>query len=118
MDKPALPVMRPAPRGLSFGISEHLEIRKWAARRNLQVVTELDRVICGEEYEEVLAFYHPNSSWRRLTLWRKADGIVLEPSVGAARLFPSVTEATLAANSLMQVSARRSVITRSKLRPR
>jgi hypothetical protein len=104
------------PRGIAFTIEEHLVIRRWAASCDLQVVTELDRVICGEEYEEVLAFYHPNSCWRRLTLWRHADAVVLEPSIGASRHFPTVNQATQAACGLVTATSRRAAVTRAALR--
>lgn len=87
----------PAPRGIAFEIAEHVAVRSWAEAHNLRVTTEIDRVISGEEYEEVLAVYLPNSSWRRLTLWRSADAVVMESSRGPVRRFAGIWDAIEAA---------------------
>lgn len=101
---PPIPHHR-APRGLSFPILEHMAIRAWANDHNLRVVTEIDRVVGGEEYEEVLALYEHEGAWRKLTMWRTSAAIVLEPTLGQSRQCTTVWEAIEAAGRYLGITA-------------
>lgn len=91
-----------APRGISFSIMEHMNLRAWAEPRKLRLVTEIDHVVAGEEYEEVIALYDSDQSWRRLTLWRMAGSVMLQPASGPARRFPDINDALHAAEQMVQ----------------
>ncbi len=88
-------------RGLSFDIPEHIAVRAWAEASSLYLVTELDRVVGNEEYEEVLHLYDRDTSWHLLTLWRARGEIVAVQPDGAARRFSCIWDAISAAEGGM-----------------
>jgi hypothetical protein len=49
--------------------------------------------IGGEEYEEILAFYPPDARFRRWTMWRSNEDIVVQSTVGHMTHFTSVAGA-------------------------
>ncbi|MBN8928140.1 MAG: hypothetical protein BGO51_22525 [Rhodospirillales bacterium 69-11] len=84
---------RVLPTGLAFDLPDLFMAQGWAEFHGLRLVVELDGCTDGEEYEEVLAFYPPNSAFRRWMMWRSAKGIVVQPMMGRTRRFDSVAEA-------------------------
>ena len=65
----------------------------WSEFHDLRMMVELDNYIGGEEYEEILAFYPPDSEFRRWSMWRAKEDIVAQPTVGRAMHFTSVAGA-------------------------
>lgn len=83
-------------RGLAFGIGELLLLRDWAAAQSLQMRIHLDHGVEGEEYEEVLAFTHMDSTLCQFIMWRDARAVFLQPLIGRPRRFSSVVTALAA----------------------
>lgn len=81
------------PTGLSFEIADLVLLRGWAEFHDIQMVVELDHWVEGEEYEEVVAFYAPDSQLRRWIIWRTADQVVVQPLIGRSRRFNAVADA-------------------------
>ena len=81
------------PRGLSFELSDLTLVLGWSEFHDLRVVVELDHSSGNEEYEEVLAFYPSNSRFRRWSMWRTHEHIVVQPTQGRTMHFTSVAGA-------------------------
>jgi hypothetical protein len=83
-----------SPAGLSFDLRDLFLAQVWAACRAFRMVIELDyRTDDGDEYEELLVFYRPNSAFRWCMVWRSASEIVVQPSNGPAQRFATLAEA-------------------------
>ena len=91
MNRP--PMLTALPMGLAFELSDLVMVQGWSEYHDLRMVVELDYSAEGEEYEEVLALYPQDSSFRRWMLWRGACEIVVQPMMGRASHFGSVAEA-------------------------
>jgi hypothetical protein len=87
--KSSLTLPKP-PVGLSFELSDLIIVLGWSEFHDLRMVVELDHCSGGEEYEEVLAFYPPHSEFRRWSMWRTDEDIVVQPTVGCTVHFTSV----------------------------
>jgi hypothetical protein len=85
-----LKFVRP-PTGIAFEIADLLLLQGWATFHQVRMAVELDQCVDGEEYEEVVALYAEGSSLRRWNLWRTADTVVVQPLIGRACRFDSVT---------------------------
>ncbi|HET6196581.1 MAG TPA: hypothetical protein VFE12_12525 [Acetobacteraceae bacterium] len=81
------------PKGLAFEIGDLIMALGWAEFHRLRMVVELDHCTAGEEYEEVLAFYPANSGFRRWSIWRSCDDVVVQPSKGHLAHFMSLAGA-------------------------
>lgn len=81
------------PTGLAFELADLVMAQGWAEYHNLRMTVELDYCAEGEEYEEVLAFYPRDSAFRRWMIWRGPRGIVVQPMMGRASCYASVSEA-------------------------
>ena len=81
------------PFGLSFEVADLLLLQAWADFHCLRLAIDLDIRIGDQEYEEILGLYDNGSHCRRWTLWRSAEGIVVEPTIGRSRLFGFMTDA-------------------------
>jgi hypothetical protein len=90
---PRSQVRRNTPIGFAFEIADLMLLQGWADFHSVQMVVELDHFVEGEEYEEVVAFYAPDSQLRRWILWRAAGEIVVQPLIGRAHRFSSVADA-------------------------
>jgi len=90
MTKPLLTVL---PRGLSFELADLVMVQGWSEYHDLRMVVELDYSAEGEEYEEVLALYPQNSAFRRWMIWRGACDVVVQPMMGRAQHYTSVSDA-------------------------
>src|ERR1700693_4693714 len=88
----SLPLPSP-PRGLSFELSDLIMILGWSEFHDLRMVVELDNYIGGDEYEEVLVFYPSDAGFRRWTMWRSNEDIVVQTTVGRTMDFTSVAGA-------------------------
>jgi hypothetical protein len=84
---------RLAPTGIAFDVPELVLAQAWADYHGLRMVIELDGHLDGEEYEEVLAFYPPNSAFRRWMMWRSTVGTVVQPMMGRTQRFARMAEA-------------------------
>jgi len=82
-----------APKGVSFEIADLMLLQGWADFHGMQMVVELDHCVEGEEYEEVIAFYAPDSHLRRWILWRAPNDIVVQPLIGRCCRFSTVADA-------------------------
>jgi hypothetical protein len=87
------PAQRRVPTGIAFELPDLFLAQAWAEYHTLRMVIELDGCTDGEEYEEVLAFYPPNSAFRRWMMWRSSAGIVVQPMMGRAQRFGTVADA-------------------------
>ncbi len=87
------PISRKVPTGIAFEIADLMLLQGWADYHNMQMVVELDHCVEGDEYEEVVAFYAPDSHLRRWILWRSATQVVVQPLIGRGSQFSSVAEA-------------------------
>lgn len=81
------------PTGLAFDLPDLYLAQAWAEYHSLRMVIELDGCTDGEEYEEVLAFYPPNSAFRRWMMWRSAEGIVVQPMMGRTQRYETLADA-------------------------
>jgi hypothetical protein len=91
MNRPQL--LTVLPMGLAFELSDLVMVQGWSEYHDLRMVVELDYSAEGEEYEEVLALYPHDSSFRRWMMWRGTGEIVVQPMMGRALHFASVAEA-------------------------
>ncbi len=89
------------PRGLSFELSDLTLVLGWSEFHDMRMVVELDHCTGNEEYEEVLAFYRSDSRFRRWSMWRTHEDIVVQPTKGRTMHFTSVAGAL---ESLIPVS--------------
>ncbi len=87
------PLLTAPPTGLAFEIADLVMVQGWSDYHNLRMVVELDYSAEDEEYEEVLALYPQNSSFRRWMVWRGSSDVVVQPMMGRAAHFASVAEA-------------------------
>ncbi len=81
------------PRGLSFELSDLTLVLGWAEFHDMRMVVELDHCTGDQEYEEILAFYASNSRFRRWSMWRTHEDIVVQPTKGRTTHFTSVASA-------------------------
>jgi hypothetical protein len=82
------------PTGIAFGVDELVAVKGWADWRDLRMAVELDYVIDGEEYEEVLGLYELGHRLRLATLWRSPEGVmVVLPGAESVRRFAGVWDA-------------------------
>ncbi len=88
----SLTLPRP-PRDLSFELSDLIMVLGWSEFHDLRMVAELDNYIGGEEYEEVLVSYPSDAGFRRWTMWRSNENIVVQTTVGRTMHFASVVGA-------------------------
>jgi hypothetical protein len=93
------------PRGLSFEFSDLTLVLGWSEFHDLRVVVELDHSSGNEEYEEVLAFYPSNSRFRRWSMWRTHEHIVVQPTQGRTMHFTSVAGALESLNPVSDEAA-------------
>ena len=89
------------PRGLSFELSDLTLVLGWSEFHDMRMLVELDHCTSDEEYEEVLAFYPSYSRFRRWSMWRTYEDIVVQPMKGRTMHFASVADAL---ESLIPVS--------------
>ena len=87
------PLLAALPMGIAFDLADFVMVQGWSEYHDLRMVVELDYSAEGEEYEEVLALYPQESSFRRWMVWRGACDIVVQPMMGRARRFASVADA-------------------------
>ena|ERR1700721_1798145 len=92
MNRPP-PLLTALPMGIAFELADLVMVQGWSEYHDLRMVVELDYSAEGEEYEEVLALYPQDSSFRRWMVWRGASDIVVQPMMGRAARFASVAEA-------------------------
>jgi len=92
MNRPS-PLLTALPMGISFELADLVMVQGWSEFHDLRMVVELDYSAEGEEYEEVLALYPRDSSFRRWMVWRGACDVVVQPMMGRAVRFGSVAEA-------------------------
>jgi hypothetical protein len=85
-------IVRP-PTGIAFEIADLMLLQGWAKFHAVRMVVELDQCVDGEEFEEVVALYAESGPLRRWNLWRTADTVVVQPLIGRACRFDSVTGA-------------------------
>ncbi len=89
----AVTVCQSLPVGWAFDVAELAALQTWAARHGMRMTVELDHCIEGEEYQEAVALYSPESGLRRWTIWRAADAVVIEPTFGRSSRFVSLDDA-------------------------
>jgi hypothetical protein len=92
MNRPPSLLIAP-PKGLAFELADLVMMQGWSEYHDLRMVVELDYCAEGEEYEEVVALYKPDSSFRRWMMWRSVSDIVVQPMMGRALHFASVAVA-------------------------
>jgi hypothetical protein len=82
------------PKGLSFDIPDHVKASRWATLHGYSLSIDLAYGLGSEEYEEVLTFSTEKPS-RQLwcVMWRQVDCIIVQPVVGRASRFLSVSHA-------------------------
>jgi hypothetical protein len=91
MNRP--PLLTDVPFGLAFELADLFMVQGWSEYHDLRMVIELDYSAEGEEYEEVLALYPKNGTFRRWTMWRGTGEIAVQPTMGRMMRFPSVADA-------------------------
>lgn len=77
--------------GLAFTIPELMLATAWAEYQNMRLSIELDWHVDQVEYEEVIMLGLPGRVGSHCLLWRAADSIVLQPMVGRAQRFPTIS---------------------------
>jgi hypothetical protein len=88
-----MPILQTLPIGVAFELADLFAAQGWASYHNLRLVIELDYAVEGEEYEEVLAFYPPNGSFRKWTMWRTTRNIAVQTARGRVIRFASMADA-------------------------
>ena len=81
------------PTGLSFDLPDLVLIQAWADFHELRMEMELDCSADGDEYEEMIGLFVRLTGFRRWSIWRSCDGVVVQPMVGRPMMFDSVAEA-------------------------
>jgi hypothetical protein len=85
------------PKGFAFEIADLVLVQKWADRHDFRMSVRLDHgAAVGEEYEEVITFQTNTSPLYRLTMWRDAETVFLQPLVGRGTRYGSVAAALTA----------------------
>ncbi|HVC61223.1 MAG TPA: hypothetical protein VND19_12780 [Acetobacteraceae bacterium] len=92
MNRP-LPLQTALPMGLAFELADLVLVQGWSEYHDLRMVVELDYSAAGDEYEEVVALYPRDSSFRRWMMWRGVSEVVVQPMIGRAQGFASVAVA-------------------------
>ncbi len=89
------PLLSPRlPKGLAFDIADHVMASQWATLNGFPMKIDLSYGVGNEDYEEVMAFYLGTSAERLwCVIWRQVDCIVVQPLVGRASRFASVSDA-------------------------
>jgi hypothetical protein len=82
----------PLPYGTAFSVPELMLLQAWAEFHRLRVVIELDNILDGAEFEEVVVLYGPSSRFRRWTLWRNPESIVIQPANGRCIRFACIQD--------------------------
>lgn len=88
-----MPTLKTLPVGAAFELADLFMVQGWAAHHNLRLVIELDHAAAGTAFEEVLAFYPPNGSFRKWTMWRGTGNIAVQTPKGRVMRFASVADA-------------------------
>jgi hypothetical protein len=68
-------------------------VQAWADYHNLRMEIELGAVSEGEEFEELLSLSYGASKHPRWTMWRSADGIVVQPTMSRPMMFDRMSVA-------------------------
>jgi hypothetical protein len=85
------------PKGLAFEIADLVLARNLADRHDFRMLVRLDHgAAVGEEYEEVITFQTNTSPLYRLTMWRNAETVFVQPLVGRGKQYRSVAAALTA----------------------
>ena len=87
------PLLTAPPKGLSFELADLVMVQGWSEYHDMRMVVELDYSAEGDEYEEVLALYPQDRSFRRWMMWRGTGDVVVQPMMGRAQHFGSVAVA-------------------------
>ena len=77
--------------GRSFAVPDLIIAKAWADYHSLIFTVELDRTIGNATCEEVLSVTLPR--FRRWTIWRKENEVVVATAGAPPRRFPSLPEA-------------------------
>lgn len=88
-----MPTLKSLPLGAAFELADLFMVQGWAAYHNLRLAIELDHAVDGAAFEEVLAFYPPNSSFRKWTMWRGTGSIAVQTAKGRVIRFASIADA-------------------------
>jgi hypothetical protein len=88
-----MPTLKTLPVGAAFELADLFMVQGWAAYHDLRLVIELDHAAGGTPFEEVLAFYPPNGSFRKWTMWRGTGSITVQTAKGRVIRFASVADA-------------------------
>ena len=81
------------PRGFYVELSDLIIVRAWSAFYDLRTAVEWDHCVGDEDYEEAFAFYPSSLKFRRWSMWRTNEDIMVQPTVGRAMQFTSVAGA-------------------------
>lgn len=79
--------------GIAFAIPELLLVQAWAEFHKFRFSIELDWHVDLTEYEEVITLGLPDRTGSHCLLWRAPDGIVVQPMVGRARRYATISDA-------------------------
>lgn len=81
-----------SPTGISFEIPDLVMLQGWSDFHDLRMAIELDVCAENDEFEELLGVYDRAHAFRRWTIWRSRDGIVVQPAMGRTMLFDCVAD--------------------------
>jgi hypothetical protein len=96
------------PYGLAFPVHELVFIRAWSEKRGLTMKIQLNRVLDGAEFEEILLIRGLVPSRRALSLWRVASGaVVAQAEGGQPRVFDGVHAALSHASAMFALTPSR-----------
>lgn len=82
--------------GVAFDIPELILLSAWSDFHAFRMSVELDWHVDHVEYEEVVTLRHPDRPGLYCLLWRTTEDIVLQPMVGRARRFGTISDALAA----------------------
>jgi hypothetical protein len=81
------------PTGLSFDVPDLMMVQAWADYHNLRMGIDLGATSDSDEFEEMLRLSYGTSEHPRWTMWRSADGIVVQPTMGRPMMFDRMSVA-------------------------
>jgi hypothetical protein len=82
-----------SPKGIAFEVADLILVRRWAGLHDCRMVVCLDHGVDGEEYEEVITFHTGTTSYCQFIMWRNALAVFVQPLIGRAQRYDSVTKA-------------------------
>ena len=83
---------KPQDNATAFTISELLLLQGWAEFHGMHKTIDLAHCMDGAECDEIAIISEPDSLLHWM-LWRKQDSVIVQPMLGAAHRFDTISDA-------------------------